>query len=237
MKKRIVACVLSLALAVGMIPQMSVEAKQKKVTIDDVDACEAIESDVKVTGAGSGYHAKMVFVAPLSGFSMGIQHDEFAAAPYTGKTMLIVENILSNEPGGQSYYRPKNIELVPGKNYHMMMTLTEKGKIDVYLNYKKIATYHNRGLANIRVHSRVEASARLNGDRVRAEFKNVDVKDDLHSEVDEFTPKVINLTPQIHSKIIDNSHYIIAGKLSGLVPGHDWDSAYEQVSGIVQFED
>ncbi len=237
MKKRIIAFVMAAMMTVSMLPAMTAEAKQKKVTIDDVDVYEAMEADVRVTGSGSGYHAKMVFAAPLSAFSLGIQHDQFAAAPYTGKTMLIVENILSNEPGGQSYYRPKHIELKPGKKYHLMMTLTEAGKIAVYMNYKKIASYKNRGLAKTKVWPRVEASARLNGDRVRAEFSDVQVKNDIYDEADEFTPVKLDLAPQIHSKIIDNSHFIISGTLSGLVPGHDWDSAYEQVSGIVQYQD
>ena len=237
MKKKILALVLTALMAVTMMPQTPVEAKQKKVTIEDVDVYEAIEADVRINGSGSGYHGKLVLAAPLSAVSFGIQHDEFAAAPYTGKTMLIVENILSNEPGGQSYYRPKRIEVKPGKTYHMMLTLTKSGKVDVYFNYKKIASYKNRGLANVKAWPRVEASARLNGDKVRAEFKNIEVKNDQYDETDDFSTVKLDVAPQIHSKIIDNSHCVISGTLSGLVPGHDWDSAYEQVSGIVQYQD
>ena len=47
----------------------------------------------------------------------------------TGKTMALIENVASNNPGGQRYTRPGNKALKRGKTYHLMMTVDKKGKV------------------------------------------------------------------------------------------------------------
>ena len=57
-------------------------------TIENTASEYSIEADVSLTGTGTGYHAKLVACTATSAFSFGIQHDEYAAAPYTGKNCI-----------------------------------------------------------------------------------------------------------------------------------------------------
>ena len=148
--------------------------KAKKWTIDDVKSTYAIESDVRLDGYGDGYHAKLVMVTPLSGISFGIQYDTNAYVPYKNRLALLFENIYSNNPGEQFYYRPSNVKMKFGKTYHLMMTLNKKdGRASVFFNHRKLATYVNKRLKNKEVDLRVEGSCKHNGDIIKSEFKNV----------------------------------------------------------------
>ena len=116
----------------GGVKKYSDWSKSKKIkmkkgaTLANTKALTAIEADITLTGSGSGYHAKLVLCTPTSAVSYGIQYDKCASAPYTGKAMAMIENVASNAAGGQSYSRPGNRELQPGKTYHMMMTVDKK---------------------------------------------------------------------------------------------------------------
>ncbi len=236
--RRITAIVTAAFMLLGIFaPVESVCAKAKKCTISTEDPYLAVEADVKLTGKGSGYHAKLVLAAPKSAVSLGIQYDAFARAPYTGKTMILVENVYSNNHGGQRYYRPKNISIKPGKTCHLMITLSESGYINTYYNYHKIASYRNKNLAHTKVWPRVEGCARLKNDKVNAEFKNIRVKSDIFDELDDFRAVKIDVSPRIHSRILSKSHVIISGILTGIKRNKDWDSAYDRVSGTVQYCD
>ena len=226
-------CVTTLA------PAVQTTAAEKKWTVENVPSRYAIEADVKLLGDGVGSHAKLVLVSPKSGVSFGIQYDKGARAPYTGRAMLIMENIKSNDPGGQKYYWPNDIEVDLGKYYHLMLALDEDGRADVYLNYRKVASYNNKMLKNedgdLEIRPRVEASAKYNGDVVDAAFKNIEIKDDEITVVDIFDAYRIDTCKDIKSRITSTGNVSIYGKLSGLTEAQDWDSAYEAVSGIVQF--
>jgi len=156
-------------------------SKVKKVktkagkSIENTKASTSIEADVTLTGSGTGYHAKLVLCTPTSAVSFGIQHDEHAVAPYTGKTMALIENVAHNGPGGQQYTRPSNMQLKRGQTYKLMITVNKNGSGDVYVDYSKIGSFHNAGLANQAVYIRVEGAVRLNGDSVNATFDNIRV--------------------------------------------------------------
>ena len=97
-------------------------AKTKKgKTIVNTKSNYAIEADIALSGSGSGYHAKLVMGTAVSAVSFGIQYDSCAVAPYTGKTMALIENVASNNAGGQKYTRPGNKALKRGKTYHLMI--------------------------------------------------------------------------------------------------------------------
>ena len=81
----------------------------------------------------------------------------------------------------------------------------------------------------------VEVSGKHNGDRVRADFTNIRVKDDMVDTVEAFLAYPINTASKIKSEIHSNSHVTLSGVLTGLKPGEDWDSAYDRVSGIVRY--
>ena len=141
---------------------------KKGATLLNTKASTGIEADVTLSGSGTGYHAKLVLVTPVSAVSYGIQFDSCAVAPYTGKAMAMIENVASIAAGGQQYDRPGNKSLKVGKKYHLMITINSKGNGNVYLDYKKIGSFSNPQLANQAVYPRVEAAVRLNGDSVKA---------------------------------------------------------------------
>ena len=209
--------------------------KTKKWTIDDVKSTYAIESDVRLDGYGDGYHAKLVMVTPLSGISFGIQYDTNAYVPYKNRLALLFENIYSNNPGEQFYYRPSNVKMKFGKTYHLMMTLNKKdGRASVFFNHRKLATYVNKRLKNKEVDLRVEGSCKHNGDIIKSEFKNIRIKNSYFDETD-CTLKILDTAPNLKSTIKDYDHVQINGHLSGIGATQDWDSAFSTVSGIVQF--
>ena len=247
-RKRLLACVLAAVMAVGLcVPAFDADAakktkskkEEKKWTFEDLeDDRYAMEANVRLLGDGDGSHAKLVFVTPTSGFSFGIQYDNGASPPYTGRAMLIAENIKSNDPGGQKYDRPGDIEVHLGKTYHLMMGIDEDGEIDTYFNGKKIGTYVNKKLAyspSKEIRPRVEASGKHNGDIVNADFSHINIRDGEIDVVEAFWAYSIDTASKIKSSFNDNSHVKIYGKLTDLGEGQDWDSAYEAVSGIVQF--
>lgn len=214
----------------------SVKVKNGK-TIMNVKCDTAVEADIKLKGSGTGYHAKIVMGNQTSAVSFGLQFDDYAEAPYTHKTMALVENIASNNAGGQTYIRMGK-PLKRNKTYHLMMASNGKDKIDVYLDYKKIGSVRSDVAANS-LFVRIEACARLTGDKVDAEFSNIRYKIARNSPVrvlgDDLKWKQIKLNKGLAYKY-DKSTGVI--RLYGTEVGvnGDWDSDYEGVSEILQFE-
>lgn len=177
-----------------------------------------IETDMVLSGSGSGYHAKLVACTATSAVSFGIQYDKHARAPYTGKAWFMIENVAHNGAGGQNYI------------------WVQKAARD---NGKLAKTVKNSSLANTTVYLRVEGSARLNGDSVNATFSNIELKADGKYYADKIwgthdftTNKGIKADASGYAA---SKRVTIKGKVKGLASGQDWDSAYEQVSGIIQF--
>lgn len=208
---------------------------KKGCTIENTKALTAIEADVTLTGSGSGYHAKLVLCTPTSAVSFGIQHDEHAVAPYTGKSMALIENVAHNGAGGQKYTRPGNKELQRGKTYKMMITVDKHGKGNVYLDYEKIGSFSNAGLANQAVYIRVEGAVRLNGDSVNATFDNIKLRQaGKYENGKSYAGWFPKSNASIKTRKVDAvNKVIVSGKGSGIKG--DWDSDYENVSGIFQF--
>lgn len=225
----------------GGVKKYSDWSKSKKIkmkkgaTLANTKALTAIEADITLTGSGTGYHAKLVLCTPTSAVSYGIQYDKYASAPYSGKAMAMIENVASNAAGGQSYSRPGNRALQLGKTYHMMMTVDKKGNGNVYLDYKKIGSFSNAGLANQAVYIRVEGAVRLNGDQVKATFDNIKLRQGGKLEADKkYGGWFPSSNKGIKTKKVNNKNkVIISGTGSGI--NGDWDSDYENVSGIFQF--
>lgn len=207
----------------------------KGSSISNTKASTAIEADITLTGSGSGYHAKLVLCTATSAVSFGIQYDQCAVAPYTGKAMAMIENVGHNGAGGQSYSRPGNKSLNLGQTYHMMITIDKKGKGDVYLDYQKIGSFSNAALANQAVYIRVEGAVRLNGDSVKATFDNIKLRQGGKYEKDKlYGGQVFSSNAGIKTnKVNAKNKVIISGTGRGI--NGDWDSDYENVSGIFQF--
>ena len=215
------------------------DVKKKKTkkgyTLANVKASTGIEADITLSGSGTGYHAKLVLVTPVSAVSYGIQFDQYAAAPYTGKAMAMIENVASNAAGGQQYSRPGNKSLKVGKKYHLMLTINSKGKGNVYLDYKKIGSFSNSQLANQAVYPRVEGAVRLNGDSVKATFDNIKLTRGGVVQTGILPDgQIFHSNKGIKTKRTKNKNkVVISGKGTGI--HGDWDSDYENVSGIYQF--
>lgn len=219
------------------------KAKLAGSTIENTKSQLTIEADVKLTGTGTGYHAKLVMATPSSAVSFGIQYDAHAVAPYTGKAMALIENVASNDPGGQRYTRPGNKSLKLNKTYHLMMTVDKKGNGNVYLDYKKIGSFSQPNIAKEPCYLRIEAAARLNGDSVKATFSNIKCKWNgkydsskvLGKSLQWVDGKVFNHNAGLNYKYNKKSKNIqIFGTARGI--NGDWDSDYENVQYILQFQ-
>ena len=220
-------------------------SKKKKVkkgwTIVNVKAAAAIEADITLSGSGSGYHAKLVIGGGTvdAAVSFGIQYDQCAVAPYTGKAMALIENVASNAPGGQSYVRPGNKSLKLGKKYRMMVAIDKSGNGGVYLDNKKIGSFKNPALAKQNVYLRIEGCARKNGDSVNAVFENIKLR-----KGKKFDPNrkwaisgygAYNKGLKIkEDKKTDT--FTFSGTITGLPANGDWDNCYESVSALVQVQ-
>lgn len=208
-------------------------------TIVNTESYMAISANIKLSGSGGGYHAKLVMATPTSAVSYGIQYDAYAQAPYTGKAMAMIENVSTNAAGGQRYTRPGNLSLTLGKTYNLMLAVDKKGNGDVYLDYKKIGSFSQPGLANGAAALRIEASARRNGDSVDAVFSNIKCK-----RYGKFQPSSVVGEGLTWVEFKQNAGLKYTAKKDGSIRLHgkisgiagDWDSDYNSVSEILQFQ-
>lgn len=200
-----------------------------------------IEADITLDGAGTGYHAKLVMGNSTSAVSFGIQYDQCAVAPYTGRSVALIENIYSNTPGGQTYIRPGNMDLKRKKTYHLMMIARGDGNYDVYVDYKKVGSCYNANVKNPEWF-RLEAAGRLNGDKVNVSFKNIKCGtmgwasgiEGLGVLGDGLKYKNVKSNPGVKSTYDKKTNTI---KFKGTIRdmNGDWDVDYERASGIIQF--
>lgn len=204
--------------------------------ISNVASEYSIEADVELSGSGSGYHAKLVACTATSAVSFGIQFDSAGEGEYNNQTAFLIENVEHNNANGQTYTRTGLSSL--NQKHHLMLTVQKDGTCDVYVNGAKAGSVHNSGLANQTVYLRVEGSARLNGDSVNAKFSNIKLKG--HGTY--YPDKVwgthnFDTNATIHStdNYTGSKSVSVSGTVSGLAAGQDWDSAYDKVSGILQF--
>lgn len=226
-------------------PKYPITFPQKEVggdqTIENTASMYTIEADVSLKGKGTGYHAKLVACTPTAAVSFGLQYDAHAVSPYTGHTALLIENVYSNDPGMQKYkrvgYGARN------KEFHLMLAVKKNGQCNVYVDGEKVGSVKNKGLAEgIKEGTlalRVEGSARLNGDSVNATFSNIRLKrKGFYNESKEWGTYDFTTNKGIKSnakKYEAEKKITIKGTIKGLTEEEDWDSAYDKVSGIIQF--
>ncbi len=210
-------------------------------TIENVGAKYAMEADVTLTGSGDGYHAKLVIASPESAVSFGIQYDVDAPYPYTRKAFFLVENIHNNNAGGQAYWYVQQAE--PGQTYRLMLTMSSKGICRIYIDGILIDSVTNVETPAQQVTLRVEGAAKHNGDNVNATFSNIKLKYGKHSTSAPWYASDMR-TPAETAAIGISSEYSlfdvekkvsVTGSLRGLPAGADWDSAYNAISGGVNF--
>ena len=245
--RKLTATIAILALAASLTPQMDAGAA-KNGPIDSIRAWQAISADVSLNGAGTGYHAKIRFSNSDGAVSLGIQYDSKAVAPYTGKAVVMVENVLGYGPGEQEYTRPGDIVVEPGQKVNLMLTLSRKGRIGAYYNGQLIATYHNDKLVygGSDISSGVEGAARLGGDSVDADFTDIRARYQKYTGREYYSIRYFENGKGIKTeadgkKHANNEsthgipkHVHITGQLS-LDKGRDWDSAPNSVQGVCSF--
>ena len=106
---------------------------------------------------------------------------------------------------------------------------------DYDLDNDLIGTYYNPNLANQLIYLRVEASARVNGDRVDASFKNIKLKNNGQYIEKAWNPLELQTNKTIHCTINNWNDIEFSGYISGLGAGDDWDNRYAEVSNIIQW--
>ncbi|MCR5273646.1 MAG: InlB B-repeat-containing protein [Lachnospiraceae bacterium] len=144
----------------------------EETDITTVDCDYAIEADVYLSGEGTGYHSKIVIGTSVSAVSFGIQFDEGGVAPYTGKTVALLENIHSNDTGGQEYPRMALLDLTEA--HKLLLTLNNDGTGSVYIDGTLVGSFTNTEVVSTgELHFWVEGAARYNGDTVHSEFQNI----------------------------------------------------------------
>ncbi len=215
--------------------------REEAANISNVDSEYTIEADVKLTGAGTGYHAKLVAAAHSdagdSAVSFGIQYDQWGEHPYTDRTTFLIENVASNNPGGQKYVRTGYASR--DQVYHLMLAVQKNGHCDVYVNGVCVGSVENEGIANQAIGLRVEGSGRKNGDAVHAEFSNIRLKArGVYESSKAWGTHNFDSNTGVHSYIdgfADNQTIVVDGTIEGLSDEQDWDNAFGIVSGIIQF--
>ncbi|HFU4025465.1 TPA: hypothetical protein ACGO0F_001166 [Streptococcus suis] len=221
-------------------------------TIANTESKHTIEAEVTLTGSGTGYHAKLVMATPDSAVSFGLQYDSAAVAPFTGKTAFLIENIASNNAGGQSYHRG-NYYAKLNTTYRLMLTLQNDGTYAGYVNGTEVVRGRNAVLANRSdVYLRVEGAARKSGDSITATFADIKLKQNGQYNAGRIwtgTPRFniangiltridgqqVNNTPAYDRSVTNN--IVFTGTLNGLPASADWDTAgyFDKVSGLIQF--
>lgn len=221
-------------------------------TIANTASKHTIEAEVTLTGGGTGYHAKLVMATPDSAVSFGLQYDSAAVAPFTGKTAFLIENIASNNSGGQSYHRANYLATL-NRTYRLMLTLQNDGTYVGYVNGTEVVRGRNAVLANrTDIYLRVEGAARKSGDSITATFAGIKLKQNGQYNAGRVwtgTPRFnigngiltyidgnqVNNTPS-YDRLVTN-HIVFRGTLSGLPASADWDTAgyFDKVSGLIQF--
>jgi hypothetical protein len=217
---------------------VSADEDNKKYTIKTVPGDYAIQANVKLSGSGTGFHAKLLVCTATAATSFGIQYDQHAPAPYTGKACFMYENVMSNAPGGQRYDRLGQTALkVKSK---LMLAFTKRtGEVSFYVNGYKIGSVVNPNLRNRQVYLRVEGCARKRGDKVKAVFTNIKLKrQGIYNKKYPWSLRVFDTNKKIRSnisKFVSSRKIVVSGKIAGISSAADWDSAYNSVSGVVQF--
>lgn len=222
-------------------------------TIANTESNHTIEADVILTGSGTGYHAKLVMAAPDAAVSFGLQFDRSAIAPFAGKTAFLIENIASNNLGGQSYHRAKDYLGSLNTSYRLMLTLQTDGTYTGYVNGTEVIRGRNAVLANRSdIYLRVEGAARKTGDSITAGFSAIKLKQ--HGSYDATrkwlgTPQFniangivtkmdgIQVTNAPSDRRYITNDVVFTGRLTGLPDYADWDTAgyFDKVSGLIQF--
>ncbi|MCR5271933.1 MAG: InlB B-repeat-containing protein [Lachnospiraceae bacterium] len=215
-----------------------------------------ISAKMKLSGSGTGYHGKLLLTNGTAAVSFGLQYDTMCGkSEYRSKAAYLCENITNAAvgSGGQSYtwFGSGKVK----EWYTVMMTLDKStGKVKCYIDGTLVGSVTNSGLkSGGTIYAGLEGSARVNGDKVNVQFKEIKMKTKGSSYDSSSAPGCNMVTNQsggikAYYKAKSSSKtkamgawtptsvktiVIIKGTLSG-VPG-DWDSDYDKCSSVVHY--
>lgn len=201
--------------------------------INQIDSIASIQADVTLTGSGTGYHAKLLVQTPKSAVSFGLQFDTAGPDEYRNETAFIFENIYSNNQGEQVYSRTGFAEL--NHTYNILLAVQDNGTVQAYVDQVLVGEVNNPELIDQHLTLSLEGSARLNKDSVDAVFSNIKIKDSNGYNENIVWKSNIKETNDGIKVISSDEEIRIVGTIEGLSENEDWDSAYDKVSGVVQF--
>lgn len=164
----------------------------------------AIESDVYLSGSGSGYHAKIVISnGGNATVSFGIQHDNESGHDFArGKCALMIEDC-TPDPSHRNYPFPKESEggIVVGEasgSAHLMLVLDgNNGHCDFYYNGTQVYSLDSPEMTvtdPVNLQIKVEGAADGHSSVV-AKFKNTIVKYRYYEQFRIATRGIGNLVP------------------------------------------
>ena len=150
-------------------------------TMFETDGAYAgIEADMRLTGSGSGCHAKIdIHDRHGVAVSFGIQYEYNLSKQFShinNNTAFLVENIMSHatQAGhqGKNYYFIQSASL--GQNYKVAMSWFSDNSLRFYVDGQEI--FRTSTTLTPPLFFQVEGCAMKNGDSVNAQFSNVRVK-------------------------------------------------------------
>ena len=134
-----------------------------------------------------------------------------------------------------SHIYPYGINIFNENEYSYAMATPEKALCDKLYTLKSVK---NKNLANTTLALRVEGSARKKGDSVNAVFSNIKLKDHTYSADKVWGTHAFLTNKGMKADVSGFStvgRIAIKGTVKGISSSQDWDSAYDKVSGIIQF--
>lgn len=205
----------------------------QSTNITNVNADAAIQTDVFLGGAGTGFHGKLLVQTPTAAVSFGLQYDAEGNGVYRNEAGFMFENVKSNNAGDQDYSWTGYGQL--GKYYRLMLAYHKDGTVVAYVNGNEVGKVHNPNIANTNVTLSVEGSARKNGDSVDAVFDDIKLKGSGAYDANKVWEPNVSKTNTGIDVIRSGNRIEIKGAVTGLGNDQDWDNAYNSVSGVAQF--
>ena len=223
------------------------------VNLFETDGAYAgIEADMKLTGSGSGYHAKIDIHDKYGvAVSFGIQYEYNLSRQYpniANNTAFLVENVMSHatQAGhqGKNYHFLQSANL--GQNYKVAFSWFQDNSLRFYVDGQEI--FRTSTTLTPPLFFQVEGSAMRNGDTINAQFSNVRVKCGtsphygIWAEWNDRDFDFFGLQAQVTKagKNVDNGQWStngwatsgISATVTGTATiggGADWDTCFSQV--------
>ncbi|MFK4935448.1 hypothetical protein [Lactococcus garvieae] len=194
-----------------------------------------ISGNVKLQGSGTGYQAKFAINGTGEhAISFGVQVDSassFKAGAAAGQAVYMSENI----NGSSHIYTAYGPIAVLGDWVHLELAYYSNSEaVGFFVDNQLVGTAHAPDFKNNRVITpdgeyliaNVDGSARINGDKVNAQFNNVNTSEKGMTAWNDTDNDWAGLDAQWTNSDLENSDFIVSGT-SNLPWGLDWDTYWK----------